>query len=897
MDGARQLHPDELLEHMGFVRNLARALTSDASLADDVAQDVMVDVLQKTPGVRSRSLRSWLYGVVRNKVHQHYRSETRRSVRQERAAQGFAERDARQGEYHEEVLQRAELRQQVVDGVLRLPEPYRLMVLLRYMEELSAREISERLQLPLNTVRTRLNRGLEKLRQMLDREHEGDRRAWLVPLVALSESPFPSTPGSMTIGTAKAASGLSRLGSTGTGKTWGVLVFLVLGSLLWVGVSRMGLGDASEDELLSASRDPAAESSSTTPPRTESASFSFEKDQQVGQDSSTTGVPSAAESRLEVTVLDEQEQLVVGAKVEFLGSGPRPSASLEAVTTDTEGRAELTGGLRGAVTVSHPDYVTRRVSIAAEDEILRVVLDTGFAARFYVVDLESEQPLADAQVFVQPLNEANGDSEPIYHARTDLQGHCTIRLPLAQPCQLLISAAGYLDEATKHLELTSDREIEVALRPGASLQLVRGSRFRGDPFRLAAVGPAGVQFAWMAAQQPELKMHGIVSGEGLVIALAEPNADEPRGVVPFVVGWQDILRYTGRVQAWRVVVDTELEPIELFGTVAETWSVRVVPPEDELRVLLREQRGGPLVAIANPEREGHAFDWLGGGRYWLEVWGPSGVRASRAVTLERGMDDLVIDLEARSRLVVTAGKKSATGVLLSDSGPAWFHSFDPDETLSFADLPHGAYRLWIVAGAVVGYRDLGIRESEQRLSVAEVLEQQTRYALRVLPPMADTHIRYRLVLGSGSDKGVEPGPWQQRFPVAAAGLELEVPRGTYRLALGYEDEAGEWRELEVQNVDVLAPMVASFHTLPPPPRTLRLWSQGRALPGIAVTFLARGKDGVLTKGPSLWTDAHGRVTFRLVPGEYLVRSLDGAEGTLSFEPEDDFLELELTGRQ
>ena len=58
-------------------------------------------------------------------------------------------------------------RDEVRDAVASLPEPYREVVALRFFGELSLAEVAEATGRPLNTVKTHLRRGLERLRPML----------------------------------------------------------------------------------------------------------------------------------------------------------------------------------------------------------------------------------------------------------------------------------------------------------------------------------------------------------------------------------------------------------------------------------------------------------------------------------------------------------------------------------------------------------------------------------------------------------------------------------------------------------------------------------------------------------------------------------------------------------
>ncbi|MDE3840646.1 RNA polymerase sigma factor SigW [Bacillus methanolicus] len=67
----------------------------------------------------------------------------------------------------EEELQSLELQETIQKEISKLPEKYRTVIVLRYIEELSLNEISEILDLPLGTVKTRIHRGREALRQQL----------------------------------------------------------------------------------------------------------------------------------------------------------------------------------------------------------------------------------------------------------------------------------------------------------------------------------------------------------------------------------------------------------------------------------------------------------------------------------------------------------------------------------------------------------------------------------------------------------------------------------------------------------------------------------------------------------------------------------------------------------
>jgi RNA polymerase sigma-70 factor, ECF subfamily len=67
----------------------------------------------------------------------------------------------------EDALESLELQETVQKAILKLPEKYRSVIVLKYIEELSLQEISEILDLPVGTVKTRIHRGREALRKQL----------------------------------------------------------------------------------------------------------------------------------------------------------------------------------------------------------------------------------------------------------------------------------------------------------------------------------------------------------------------------------------------------------------------------------------------------------------------------------------------------------------------------------------------------------------------------------------------------------------------------------------------------------------------------------------------------------------------------------------------------------
>jgi RNA polymerase sigma factor (sigma-70 family) len=170
---------EELLIHRDFVRGLAHRLLFDENSAADISQQTWLAAIRNPPrkGVPSKP---WLAKVVRNLTINLRVGETRRKTRERDVAGDIAVPAS------EEIAAREETRRQVVAAVQELDETYRDVILLRFYEDLPPRKVAAALGLPVETVRTRIKRGLALLRGRLDRSHGGDGRAWALALVPLA---------------------------------------------------------------------------------------------------------------------------------------------------------------------------------------------------------------------------------------------------------------------------------------------------------------------------------------------------------------------------------------------------------------------------------------------------------------------------------------------------------------------------------------------------------------------------------------------------------------------------------------------------------------------------------------------------------------------------------------
>ena len=136
--------------------------------AEDVTQEVFLKLWRHWPEIDLTRVRPWLLRVTRNACYDRLRQRRSMSrVIQVDAAPEVVEASPTQESDPETQTQRADFRRHVTQALQRLSEPYRTVLILREIQGLRYRDISEILDMPLNTVRVNIHRGRRLLREEL----------------------------------------------------------------------------------------------------------------------------------------------------------------------------------------------------------------------------------------------------------------------------------------------------------------------------------------------------------------------------------------------------------------------------------------------------------------------------------------------------------------------------------------------------------------------------------------------------------------------------------------------------------------------------------------------------------------------------------------------------------
>lgn len=493
----------ELQLHARALRGLARALVGEHDV-DDLLQDTAVAALASTPP-REHGLGSWLAGIVRHLASRHHRRERRRQRRERMVARseivpapsGVDDRDAFA---------------RLSTAVMALPEPYQSTVLARYLRELSPPQIAAQTGVPLATVKTRLLRGLQLLRERF----AGERDDWRAGLLALA-----GLRGAGRGGVAAAITGVVLMGTEVKLVLGGLGAAIAVVTALWLASPPAAAPRIADDQA----RAPAA------------MQASGEKGPQLAPVDARS-VAAAVEAvvdqgALEILAKEQGGQPAVGMDFHLASAAERGAVEARKCTTDASGVARADGLRTGAWRIfSSPKGGGAREVAIRRGEVTRVMLTvpTFRTVRGRVVD-EDGVPIAGATVNAfahKPW------SLPDWRATTDERGAFAIAA-VRLPCTACAVATGHLQSQVETvrestaLELVCSRgggSIEVQLQDEGIAKGAIATLFRRDPANIVQLRQCEFdddgrpRFAGLGAGEYCVR----AEGEGFVPAQQEPVA-------------------------------------------------------------------------------------------------------------------------------------------------------------------------------------------------------------------------------------------------------------------------------------------------------------------------------------------------------------------------------------
>lgn len=145
-------------EYHAALRRFIQRRIADESTVDDVLQDVFVKIHSRIGALKdNRRVQSWLYRIARNTIIDYYRSHKRMDELPEEISNP-------EPDDHRVLI---ELEACVRPMLERLSKPYREALILSELQGFTQKQIAEKQAISLSGAKSRVQRGREKLKEMM----------------------------------------------------------------------------------------------------------------------------------------------------------------------------------------------------------------------------------------------------------------------------------------------------------------------------------------------------------------------------------------------------------------------------------------------------------------------------------------------------------------------------------------------------------------------------------------------------------------------------------------------------------------------------------------------------------------------------------------------------------
>lgn len=162
----------EILPHLDSLYNYALRLTTDQSDAEDLVQDSIVKAYRFFDSYeKGTNAKAWLFRILKNSFINNYRKHQKlpQSVDYDEVSPYFESVRSEQMETTdlENIIFRNLMDDNFTSALAKLPEDFRTVVLLCDVDGFTYEEISNMLDVPIGTIRSRLHRGRNLLKTEL----------------------------------------------------------------------------------------------------------------------------------------------------------------------------------------------------------------------------------------------------------------------------------------------------------------------------------------------------------------------------------------------------------------------------------------------------------------------------------------------------------------------------------------------------------------------------------------------------------------------------------------------------------------------------------------------------------------------------------------------------------
>lgn len=165
-----------VLAHQELAFNVACRILNDDAAAEDATQNAFLSAYRNLSSYRGGSFRAWVLRMVTNACYDELRRQKRRPTSPLEPINDAAEEEVESPSWladdrpsPEAALEQSELLHAVQDCLARLPDDFRVVVVLIDVQGLDYQEVSQVSGHPLGTIKSRLARARLRLRDCLQR--------------------------------------------------------------------------------------------------------------------------------------------------------------------------------------------------------------------------------------------------------------------------------------------------------------------------------------------------------------------------------------------------------------------------------------------------------------------------------------------------------------------------------------------------------------------------------------------------------------------------------------------------------------------------------------------------------------------------------------------------------
>ncbi len=156
----------QVRQYQDRVYGFAQYYLKNREVAQDVTQDVLIRFWEHHDEINSNKALGWLLRVTRNACIDELRKRKTRRNALTVDTDGLEHASGSHPSPADDA-EAADFREHLEDALDEVDEPYRSVIILREIQNLKYKEISDALDMPMNTVKVYVHRGRKKLRNQL----------------------------------------------------------------------------------------------------------------------------------------------------------------------------------------------------------------------------------------------------------------------------------------------------------------------------------------------------------------------------------------------------------------------------------------------------------------------------------------------------------------------------------------------------------------------------------------------------------------------------------------------------------------------------------------------------------------------------------------------------------